>query len=136
MEKDLKGIFVPLTSPFMGNQVSLEKFKENIEKYNTYNLAGYVIAGSTGESVYLTEDENLSLTQTAVKTAAPGKIIIDGTARESTINTLELTNRAADLGIDAALILIPHYYKSMMSYDSLKKHYLTLAEKSRIPILI
>lgn len=136
MEKDFRGIFVPLTSPFRGNQVSQEKFRDNIEKYNSYNLAGYVIAGSTGESVYLTDDENLSLTQTAVKTAVPEKKVIAGTGRESTRSTIELTNRAADLGIDAALICIPHYYKSLMNYEALKKHYITLAEKSRIPIII
>jgi len=136
MHQDFKGIFTALTTPFEGENISPAKFHANISKYNEIDLAGYVIGGSTGESVYLTNDECISLVKTAKKNASPGRKIIAGTDRESTKNTLDFTNRAADEGIDAALICLPHYYRSLMNTDSLKKHYLTIAEQSRVPILI
>jgi len=95
-----------------------------------------VVGGSSGESVQLTDDECADLISTAVKAAAPGKTIIAGTARQSTRLTVEFTNRAADLGAQAALIVMPSYYKSLMTTEALKTHYLVIAGKSKIPVII
>ncbi len=53
MNTDYAGIFTALTTPFEDDKVHLEKFRENIQKYNTFELSGYVIGGSTGEFVFL-----------------------------------------------------------------------------------
>lgn len=136
MKPEFKGIFAALTTPFVNGEISPQKFIENIDKYNTHDLAGYVIGGSTGENVYLTDKELHTLIKTAKENAAPDRKVIAGTARESTKNTIEFTNRSADIGIDAALIILPHYYKSLMITDALKQYYLTIADKSQIPIII
>lgn len=136
MHHSFKGIFAALTTPFIGDEISPEKLKENIQKYNSFDLAGYVILGSSGESVYLSDKESEELVQTAKKTASQGKKIIVGTARESTKGTLEFTNRMADFDIDAALIRTPSYFKSRMDQEALKRHYLTIADKSEAPVLI
>lgn len=136
MSHNFKGIFAALTTPFEEDKISLKKFEENLQKYNSTDLEGYVIAGSTGESIYLTDDEAEKLVKTAKETASKGKKIIVGTARESTKVTLEFTNRMADLGIDAALIRTPSYFKSRMDYEALKKHYLSIADQSKAPVLI
>lgn len=136
MNTEFKGVFAALTTPFKDDQIYLDMLAENIRKYNDFDLAGYVIGGSTGEGVYLTSDEILSLTQVAKDTASPGRKIIVGTARESTINTLSLTNKAADIGVDAALIVLPHYYKSLMHFEALKKHFLTIGDSTKVPVII
>ncbi len=114
MHSDFKGVFAALTTPFAGDEISAKKFKENIQKYNRIDLAGYVILGSTGETVYLADEESEELVHGVKESAAPEKKIIVGTARESTKATLEFTNRMAGHGIDAALIRPPSYYKSLM----------------------
>ena len=136
MEKKFRGIFAALVTPFVGENLSIEKFKDNIQKYNASALAGYVVLGSTGECVSLSEEESARLVRTAKEAAAKGKKVVAGTARESTKLTIEFTNAMANLGIDAALVRPPSYYKSKMSRDALKKHYLTLADKSRVPLII
>lgn len=136
MNTEFKGVFAALTTPFKDGRIYLEMLAENIRKYNDFDLAGYVIGGSTGEGIYLTGEEILSLTRVAKDTAAPGKKIIVGTARESTINTLALTNQAADLEVDAALIVFPHYYKSLMHSEALNKHFMSIAENTKVPVLI
>ena len=136
MENEFRGVFAPLTTPFDQEKISPHKLKENIEKYNSFELSGYVILGSSGESVYLTDEESEQMVQTAIKAAAPGKKIIVGTARESTRNTLDFTKRMATSGIDAVLVRTPSYYKGLMNHDALKKHYFTLAEQSRVPVII
>ena len=60
MQQEFKGIFTALTTPFQEENIFLDRFTENISKYNQYELAGYVIGGSTGENVYLTDDERLT----------------------------------------------------------------------------
>lgn len=136
MHESFKGIFAALTSPFIEEKISPEKLMENIQKYNSFDLAGYVILGSTGESVYLSDEESEKLVQAAKEAASQGKKIIVGTAKESTKMTLEFTNRMADLGIDAALIRTPSYFKSLMVQEVLKKHFLTIADQSKVPVLI
>lgn len=136
MKQKFRGIFAALVTPFIGEKLSVEKFKDNIQKYNASGLAGYVVLGSTGECVSLSDRESERLVRAVKEAAAKGKKIIAGTARESTKLTIEFTNAMADLGIDAALVRPPSYYKSRMGRDALKKHYLTLAEKSRVPLII
>lgn len=136
MKADLAGIFAALTTPFIQNKISLEKFKENIEKYNAFDLAGYVVLGSTAESVYLTDEESEKLVVAAKEAASPDKKIIVGTARESTEMTLDFTQRMAALGIEAALIRTPSYFTSEMTSTALKKHYLTIADKAEVPVLV
>lgn len=136
MHESFKGIFPPLATPFVDDEISLEKFKENIQKYNSFDLPGYVILGSSGESALLSIEESEKLVQAGKEAASEGKKIIVGTGLESTKMTLEFTNRMADLDIDAALIRTPSYFKSRMNREALKKHFLHLADKSKVPVLI
>jgi 4-hydroxy-2-oxoglutarate aldolase len=68
--------------------------------------------------------------------AAADKHIIVGTARESTKITLEFSKRMEDLGIDATLIRTPSYFKGLMTSDALKKHYFTIADSVKVPLII
>jgi len=136
MNHSFKGIFAPLTTPFIRDEISVEKFKKNIQRYNRFDLSGYVILGSTGESVFLSDEESEKLVEAAKEVASRGKKIIVGTARESTKLTLDFTNRVACFKIDAVLIRTPSYFKSRMTREALKKHYLILADKSKVPVII
>src|SRR5579862_6191402 len=134
---NLHGIFPPLATPFAADgAIAPAKLRENIARYNRIGLAGYVLNGSTSESVLLRWEEIYRLWETAKEAAAPGKILIAGTAAESTEETIEHTNRAASIGIDAALVRTPHYFKPQMTPDVLAEYYLRVADASRIPILL
>ncbi|MFB0566021.1 MAG: dihydrodipicolinate synthase family protein [Candidatus Aminicenantaceae bacterium] len=136
MARKFKGVFAALTTPFVREEISFNKFRENIKKYNRYDLSGYVVLGSTGESVLLSDLESEKLVAAAVESALPEKKIIAGTARESTKLTLDFTNRLADLGIYAALIRTPYYFKSLMNRKALKRFYITIADQSKVPVII
>jgi len=134
---DFHGLYPPLTTPFAPDgSVSLSLFRENIARYNRTRLAGYVITGSTGESLLLRWEEMERVWETAREAAASGKIMIAGTAAEATAETIEHTSRAAELGYDAALVRTPHYYRPQMNPDALAEYYLRVADAARIPILI
>lgn len=134
---NLRGIFPPLTTPFAAEgSVAIARLRENIAQYNAMRLAGYVVNGSTSESVLLKWEEVYQVWETAKESAAPGRILIAGTGAESTAETIEHTNRAAALGFDAALVRTPSFYKPAISVDMLAAHYLRVADAARIPILI
>lgn len=136
MKPGLKGIFAALTTPFEKSEISPGKLKENIHKYNAFDLSGYLVLGSTGESVYLSDEESEKLVQTALETASPEKVIIVGTSRESTSLTLDFIKRIASFQPDAALVRTPSYFKSKMTQDALRKHYLILADNSPVPLIL
>lgn len=133
----LCGIFPPVTTPFAPDEsVDLKALGANLKEYNRTRLAGYVVLGSTGESVYLRPEEKLKILEAARAAADPGKVLIAGTGLESTAETLELTRRAASLGYQAALVRTPSYFKPQMTEAALEQHYRTLADSSPIPLLI
>src|ERR1700730_16417103 len=90
----LHGILPAVTTPFGADgEVSLRLLRDNIGRYNQTRLAGYVLNGSTCESVLLRWGEIERLWETAREAAAPEKLLIAGTASESTSETIEHTNR-------------------------------------------
>jgi 4-hydroxy-2-oxoglutarate aldolase len=134
---DVSGVFPALTTPFAGDgSVSLADLKHNIQQYNRIGLAGYVVMGSTGESVLLSRAEAESVLVTVKEAAGPGKKLIAGTGAESTAETIERTKRAAELGYDAALVKTPYYYKPVYKPEVYIAHYRRVADASPIPVLL
>ena len=134
----LQGIFPPITTPFdyEGNIYSA-KIQHNVEKWNRTALSGYVVMGSTGESVMLTEAEKYTVWELVAKHAAAEKLLIAGTGMESVRETVSLTNHAAEMGYKAAMVRTPHYYKNLIHRgDAQMLYYRSVADRSKIPLII
>lgn len=134
----LQGIFPPITTPFdHDGEIYTAKLRHNIEKWNRTGLAGYVVMGSTGESVMLTTEEKTQVWEEVAKHAAPEKLLIAGTGMESVRETVCLTNRAAEMGYKAAMVRTPHYYKNLVNRgDAQALYFRSVADRSRIPLII
>ncbi len=134
----LQGIFPPITTPFdyEGN-IYTAKIQHNVEKWNRTALSGYVVMGSTGESVMLTEAEKYTVWGLVAKHAAAEKLLIAGTGVESVRETVALTNRAAEMGYKAAMVRTPHYYKNLINRgDAQMLYYRSVADRTKIPLII
>src|SRR5271165_542181 len=134
----LHGIFPPITTPFDHNgDIWKVKVEHNIGKWNRTGLAGYVVCGSTGESVMLTTEEKIRLWEWVAIYAAPEKLLIAGTGVESVRETVSLTNRAAAMGYKAAMVRTPHYYKNLINRaDAQMLYYRAVADQAKIPLII
>jgi 4-hydroxy-2-oxoglutarate aldolase len=133
----LSGIFPPITTPFYPDgEVYYKKIESNVERYSRTPVAGIVVLGSTGEAIFLSDQERRDVLKTALTAAAPGKVMVAGTGVESAHGTLQLTEYAAELGYDAALVRTPHYYKKQMLPANLLAFYRTVADRSPLPIII
>jgi 4-hydroxy-2-oxoglutarate aldolase len=133
----LHGIFPPITTPFYpdGN-VYFKKLESNVERYSLTPIGGMVVLGSTGESIMLSDQERRDVLKTARQAAAPNKVLIAGTGIESVVETLRLTEYAAELGYDVALIRTPHFYRKQMQPANLLTFYRTVADRSPLPVMI
>jgi 4-hydroxy-2-oxoglutarate aldolase len=134
----LHGIFPPIATPFDHNgEIYVAKVRHNVEKWNHTQLAGYVVCGSTGESVMLTCEEKSGLWNLVREHAAAGKLLIAGTGMESVRETVQLTNLAAGSGYQAAMVRTPHYYKNLINNgDAQALYFRAVADQSKIPIII
>lgn len=134
----LNGIFPPIATPFDHNgEIYKAKLEHNVTKWNKTGLSGYVVCGSTGESVYLTFEEKLELFELVAKHAASEKLLLCGTGVESVRETVDLTNRAAEMGYKAAMVRTPHYYKNMVNNGAAQAlYYRAVADQSKIPLMI
>lgn len=134
MADTLKGIYPPLTTPFIDDEISFDKFLENLIKYEMKILSGYVLFGSNGESVFLTRDEKLQLISTIRKHT--NRKIIAGTGLDSIKETISLTNDAAEAGADYALIITPSFFKSEMKHHTFLNYFTRVADSVMIPVIL
>lgn len=134
---DLSGVFPALTTPFASDDsVSIANLKHNIQRYNGTGVAGYVVMGSTGESVLVSKAEWEAIIIAVQESASREKKLIAGTGAESTAETIERTKRAAVVGYDAALVKTPYYYKPAYKAENYLTHYQRVADASPIPVLL
>ena len=133
----LHGIFPPITTPFYPDgRVYLKKLEHNVERYSKTPVAGIIVLGSTGEATMLSDEERREVLSTARSACAPHKVLIAGTGCESALETLRLTDYAAEIGYDAALVRTPHFYRPQMKPPNLLAFYRMVADRSPIPVLI
>jgi 4-hydroxy-2-oxoglutarate aldolase len=133
----LSGVFPPIPTPFEANgDVAYQALVENLDRWNQYGLAGYVVLGSNGEGVYLSTEEKVHLWETARQAIPAEKLLIAGAGCESTRQTIDMSIRAADAGADAVLLLTPHYYAGQMTPDALTQHFRTVADHVPVPVVL
>ena len=133
----LSGVFPPIPTPFDAEgDVAIQALVENLERWNQYDLSGYVVLGSNGEAGFLSEEEKLRVWEAARQAIPADKLMIAGAGCESTRQTIALTRQAAQAGADAALLVTPHYYDPKMTPDALVHHYEAVADAAPIPVLL
>jgi len=132
----LSGVMPPITTPFEKGRVAYERLKENFKRWNRTGLSGFLVLGSNGEAVYLNDKEKIKLIEVSRDSIPSSKAMIVGTGLESTQETIRFTNQAARMGADFALVVTPCYFKGSMKPSVLRDHFVSVAEGSKILILL
>lgn len=137
MKINLTGIFPPLPTSFDENENLLaDKMQANIQVLCKYDLAGFLVLGSNGELVHLSEDEKIEVYQACRKAIPKDKLMLAGTGGQTTRETIRLSKAAADAGADAVLVLNPYYYKGLMTTEALVSYYHDVANDCPVPVII
>ena len=132
----LSGVMPPITTPFQNGKLALDQLKKNFQRWNQTGLSGFLVLGSNGEAVYLNEREKIKVIEVSRESIPKSKIMLVGTGMESTQETIRFTQQAAKLGADWALVVTPSYFKGSMKPQILYDHFISVAESSKIGILI
>jgi 4-hydroxy-2-oxoglutarate aldolase len=109
IKEQLAGVFTPMVTPLKNDEILYEGIAENVKKMNQTGLLGYFVLGTNGEFKSLSVEERLKVLQTVVDNAAPGKVVMAGTAAGSTKETIDITKEAAKIGAKSVSLLMPHF---------------------------
>ncbi|MGN6058058.1 MAG: 4-hydroxy-tetrahydrodipicolinate synthase [Sphingomicrobium sp.] len=128
------GSIPALVTPFSGGRVAEDTFRGFVEWQIAEGSNALVPCGTTGEVATLGRDEHREVIAHTVR-VANGKVpVIAGCGNYSTAASLEMIRAAADVGADAALVVVPYYNKP--SQAGLAAHFVELAQHSPLPIVV
>ena len=135
MMQPLQGSFVALVTPMSADgSLDYESLESLIDWHIQSGTNGIVAVGTTGESATVSVMEHLQIIEQTIE-FVDGRIpVIAGTGANSTQEALELTQTAASLGADFALIVTPYYNKP--NQEGLYQHYMKIADSVEIPQIL
>ena len=128
------GAATALVTPFLDGAVNYPLFEQLLRRQVEAGIEAIVIAGTTGESPTLSDDEKLELFSRAKEYVADSCKIIAGTGSNSTIHTIELSISAEKCGVDALLVVTPYYNKA--TPEGLFAHFASVAHSVSIPVIL
>jgi len=135
VDTSLGTILTAMATPFTADlQVDHLAFARLADHLLSSGSDGLVVAGTTGESPTLTDDEKVALFGEAVEVASRRGTVVAGTGSNDTEHTLKLTRRAEDAGVDAVLVVTPYYNKPPQR--GLQAHFRAVAGATTLPLII
>jgi len=129
-----KGTYTAIITAFKNGQIDEEASLKLIDFQIAGGVDGIVPVGTTGEAATLDYDEHLRVIEIAVQQAKGRCKIIAGTGSNSTREAIELTEKAAKLGIDCALLASPYYNKP--TQEGVYRHYRAIAESTSLNLML
>ena len=128
------GSIPALVTPFSGKCVDEDSLREFVDWQITEGSNALVPCGTTGESATLTREEHREVIATTVRVSNGRVPVIAGCGSYSTQAAIDMVRAAADVGADAALVVVPYYNKP--SQAGLVAHFTAVAEASPLPIVV
>jgi 4-hydroxy-tetrahydrodipicolinate synthase len=130
----LKGTFTALVTPFNNGKVDYASLDRLLRHQLDAGIDGFVVNGTTAESPTLESEEVIKIFHHIRKYCGSQVPLILGTGSNSTKKTIEETKKAASLGADAALVVVPYYNKPPQR--GLYEHFKATASSTQIPIIL
>ncbi|MCY4312365.1 MAG: 4-hydroxy-tetrahydrodipicolinate synthase [Gammaproteobacteria bacterium] len=131
----LRGSLVALVTPMHSDgSIDFESLASLVDFHVESGTQAIISVGTTGESATLTADEQIEVIGKTVEYASGRIPVIAGTGANSTAEALELTERAADCGVEARRLVVPYYNKPPQ--HGLVKHFSCIAKQVDIPQIL
>ena len=128
-------VLTAIVTPFKDDEsIDYERFRELALHLVENGSDGIVVAGTTGESPTLTDDERLELFRVAVDALAGRATVVAGTGTYSTAHSVHLTREAQAIGVDGFLVVTPYYNKPPQR--GIVEHFKAIASASDKPIIV
>ena len=128
------GSCVALVTPFRDNKIDFDRFRELIDWHIENGTDAILVAGTTGETSTLTDQEHLDLLRVAGEHIAGRVPYIAGTGSNDTAYSIMLAKYAEEQGADAVLVINPYYNKS--TQKGIYVHIKAIADAIKVPIIV
>lgn len=128
-------LLTALVTPFTDDdRVDLDEAAKLADKLVSEGCDGIVVTGTTGENSTLSDDENVAMFR-AIKDAVGDRAsIVAGTGTNDTRHSVNLSRRAAEVGVDGLLVVTPYYNKP--SQAGVRAHFETVADATDVPVML
>jgi 4-hydroxy-tetrahydrodipicolinate synthase len=131
----LGDVLTAMVTPFRADgSIDLSRFRSLATELVESGSDGVVVAGTTGESPTLTDDERMELFAAAVDEVGGRAAVVAGTGTYSTAHSVHLTERAHELGVDAFLVVTPYY--NLPPQRAIVEHFKAVAAASDRPVVV
>jgi 4-hydroxy-tetrahydrodipicolinate synthase len=128
-------VLTAVVTPFdASGAVDYQRFRALAAHLVENGSDGLVVAGTTGESPTLSDDERIELIAAAVDAVGDRATVVAGTGTYSTVHSVHLTARAHEAGADGFLVVTPYYNKPPPR--GIVAHFEAIAEESDRPIVV
>ena len=135
MRKPLfSGVCTAMITPFLNGKVNYPMMEQLLKRQIDAGVKAVVIAGTTGESPTLTDEEKITLFRRCKEYVGDQCMIIAGTGSNNTAHSIELSIKAESANADALLVVSPYYNKA--TPDGIFLHYLSICRSVSIPVII
>lgn len=130
-----KGIITPIVTPMTDDEkINETELRHQVNRLIAAGVAGIFALGTNGEVYALSESEKLAVIKAVVDEAKGRVPVFAGTGCISTAETIELSKKAKDLGVDALSIVSPYFVA--VTQDDLIRHYNKIAKAVDLPIIL
>ena len=128
-------VLTAIVTPFRDDEsIDFDAFQRLARHLVENGSDGIVVAGTTGESPNLTDEERLDLFRAAIEAVGKDATVVAGTGTYSTLHSVHLSERAHELGADALLVVTPYYNKPPQR--GIVAHFEAIARTSDKPIVV
>ena len=128
------GVWLPLITPFRNGALDEASLRKLLRHYAGLPVDGFILAGSTGESLTLDDDELHRLVEVSAATLEGARPLLLGLSGSDTRKMLKTLGKVASWPVDGYLITCPYYTRP--SQDGMRQHFEALSDKSTRPILV
>lgn len=130
-----KGVYTALVTPFTREgKIDEKALRRLVDQQIAAGIQGLVPVGTTGESPTVDHEENIKVVEIVVDEAAGRVPVIAGTGSNSTLEAIEMTERAKKIGANASLQVVPYYNRP--NQEGLLKHFTAIADAVDLPMIL
>ena len=127
------GVCTAMVTPFLDGKVNYPMMEQLLKRQIDAGISAVVIAGTTGESATLSDEEKLTLFKRCKEYVGNQCLIIAGTGSNNTAHSIALSIAAQKSGADALLVVSPYYNKA--TPEGLLFHYVSICQEVNIPVI-
>lgn len=128
------GVCTAMVTPFIDGKVNYPLMMRLLQRQIDSGVKTVVICGTTGEAPTLSDHEKIELFKLSKEFVGDACTVIAGTGSNDTAHSIELSQQAQEVGVDAVLVVAPYYNKG--NPDGILAHYANIAHSINIPLII